>query len=117
LTKLLADENIPKKTIETLKSKGIDITAIIDTSPGLSDRKVIEVANKDNRIIITFDKDFAGLIFRERLKVKGLILLRIPPVSPEHLAERIEYVLSRKIPLEKKIIVIDEDKIRVTPLR
>ena len=117
MTKLLADENIPKKTIEILRKKKADITSITDTRLGLSDRKIIEIANNEGRIIVTFDKDFGELIFRERLKVKGLIFLRMPPTSPEHIAERIEHILLRKIPIENKIVVIREDTIRVTQLR
>jgi len=117
LTKLLADENIPRKTVEILKNEDLDITSVSETSPGLSDRAVIEQANKENRIIITFDKDFGELIFKERLKVKGLILLRIAPSSPEHIAERIRHTLSQVTPLENKIVTVREDRTRATPLR
>lgn len=117
MTKLLADENIPRKTVEILKKEGLDIASVSESSPGLSDRAVIEQANRENRIIITFDKDFGELIFRERQKVKGLILLRIAPSSPEHIAERIQHTLSHVIPLENKIVTVREDRIRATSLR
>ena len=117
MTKLLADENIPRKTVEILKKEDLDITSVSETSPGLSDRAVIDQANKETRIIITFDKDFGELIFREKLKVEGLILLRIPPSSTEYIAERILHTLSQVIPLENKLVIIREDRIRVTPLR
>ena len=117
MIKLLADENIPKRTVQTLKQRDIDISSVLDSSPGLSDRAVIELASRENRVIVTFDKDFGELIFKERLKVKGLILLRLAPTSPEHIAERIEYILAQKIPIANKIIVVREDRIRVTSLR
>lgn len=117
MTKLLADENIPKKTVEALKQREIDITSVVDSSPGLSDRAVIELANNENRVIVTFDKGFGELIFRERLEVRGLILLRLAPTSPEHIAERIAHIMAQKIPIENKIIVVREDSVRVTPLR
>jgi len=117
LTKLLADENIPRKTVEVLRNEGLDVASVSETSPGLSDRAVIEQANKENRIIVTFDKDFGELIFRERQEVKGLILLRIAPSSPEHIAERIRHTLSQVTPLENKVVTVREDRIRATPLR
>jgi len=117
LTKLLADENIPKKTVEILKDGNLDITSVAEVSPGLSDTAVIEHANSEKRVIITFDKDFGELIFREKLKVEGLILLRIPPSSSEYIAERMLHTLSQVIPLENKLVIIREDRIRVTPLR
>lgn len=117
MIKLLADENIPKKTVEALKQRKIDIISVVDSSPGLSDSAVIELANREKRVIVTFDKDFGELIFRERLKVRGLILLRFAPISPEQIAERIEHILAQQIPIENKIIVVREDRIRATPLR
>lgn len=90
---------------------------IVTSSPGLSDGAVIELANNENRVIVTFDKDFGELIFRERLEVRGLILLRLTPTSPEHIAERIAHIMAQKIPIENKIIVVREDSVRVTPLR
>lgn len=88
-----------------------------DSSPGLSDRAVIEQANDENRVIVTFDKDFGELIFRQRIKVKGLILLRFTPRSPDQIAERIEELLTRKITIKNRVIVVREDRIRVTPLK
>jgi predicted nuclease of predicted toxin-antitoxin system len=117
LNKLLADENIPSKTVKALKQRGIDIVSVADSSPGLSDRAVIEQANDENRVIVTFDKDFGELIFRQRIKVKGLILLRFTPRSPDQIAERIEELLTRKITIKNRVIVVRADRIRVTPLK
>jgi len=86
-------------------------------SPGLKDLAVAEIANRENRAIVTFDKDFGELVFRKRLKVKGLILLRFAPISPEHVAERIEYILTKDIPVENRIVVIREDRVKITLLR
>ena len=68
--------------MEILKDGNLDITSVAEVSPGLSDTAVIEHANSEKRVIITFDKDFGELISREKLKVEGLILLRIPPPPP-----------------------------------
>ena len=116
MIKLLADENVPQKTLRVLKRKGIDIKSLLDFSPGLRDEAVTEIANRENRVIVTFDKDFGELIFRKKLKIPGLVLLRFSPLSPEHVAERIESILSRKIPVENKLVVVREDRVRVTPL-
>jgi predicted nuclease of predicted toxin-antitoxin system len=82
LTKFLADENIPIKTVKALKQKGIDIIAISEISLGLSDRELLNLANRQGRVIITFDSDFGKLAFKEKLKAKGIVLLRFIPRSP-----------------------------------
>ena len=66
-----------------------------ESSPGLNDRTILEHANRDDRVIVTFDKDFGELVFRESLAVRGLILLRFTPISPEQIAERIQSVRAR----------------------
>lgn len=116
MTRLLADENVPRKTVDALKASH-DITSVADTSQGLSDRDVINLANRENRVIITFDKDFGELVFRDRLRVKGLILLRIQPSSPEYIAERIRHTLNQVASVENVVITVREDRIRVTTLR
>jgi len=49
--------------------------------PGCSDSEVLSFANKNNSIIITSDKDFGEIIFRQQKIVKGVILLRLHGLS------------------------------------
>ena len=116
MTKFLADENIPIKAVEALKQKGIDIIPILEISPSLTDREVLNLANRQDRIIITFDTDFGKLAFKEKLKVKGIILLRFIPRSPQHIAKRIEHLLAAGIPIENCFLVVREDSVRVIPM-
>lgn len=44
MTRLLADENIPEKAVDILRHCNLDIASMADTSPGLSDKEVIEHA-------------------------------------------------------------------------
>lgn len=56
--KFLADENVPLCIIQQLEEKGIDIKHVATTHIGITDEEVINLANKDNRVLITFDSDF-----------------------------------------------------------
>lgn len=117
MIKLLADENIPIKAVNALRQRGIDIVSVIEFSPGLSDRKVLDLANRKERIVVTFDKGFGELLFREKLKAKGLILLRFIPKSPEQITKRIEYLLTAEIPIKNRILIVKEYGVRVIPLK
>ena len=117
MTRLLADENISHKTIKIIKQLGIDITSVRETTPGATDREVVKIANREKRVIITFDKDFGEIIVRNGLKAPGLILLRIKNKTPEEAAKRILDVVKRGIPLEGRIVVIQEKRIRIQPIR
>jgi predicted nuclease of predicted toxin-antitoxin system len=40
---------------------------------------VIAFAAGENRVLLTADKDFGDLAIRRKLRVPGIVLLRIPP--------------------------------------
>lgn len=76
--RLLADENFPRVTVRLLRSRGHDLMWIHEITPGINDVLVLARATTEERTLITFDKDFGELIFRQRLKApSGIILIRI----------------------------------------
>ena len=117
MTHFIADENIPKETVDLLKKQGVDIVSVTKFASGLSDTEVLNLANKNGRIVITFDKDFGQLIFKEKRKTKGLILLRFAPKSPQQIAKRIQQVLTTNIRMENSVVTVKKDSIRVTPAK
>jgi len=46
LTRFIADENIPRETVELLKKKGVDIVTVSEVSPGLGDEEILDLSNK-----------------------------------------------------------------------
>lgn len=113
----LADENVPLKFVENLKEKGIDIIRSDHIQKGIDDNQVAEIANSENRILITFDKDFGYKAVRENLTVKGLILLRFTPISIMLIEEKFYAIFEKVSDLENKLVVIDDDKIRIRNLK
>ncbi|MGC8979559.1 DUF5615 family PIN-like protein [Caldisericum sp.] len=79
--KFLANENIPIELVEELKNLRYDILRADNFKKGLKDQDVLELAFKERRILITFDKDFGELAVKQKKKVIGVILLRIKPQS------------------------------------
>ena len=92
--RLLADENIPRTVIIALREKEYNIASVWELRPGMSDEEVVELAMKESRIIITFDKDF-GRIALLKPNITGVILLRIPPLNPPYIVERVLTALKR----------------------
>ena len=117
MTKFVADENIPIETVNILKEQGVDIVSVAAFAPGLTDIEVLDFANTNHRIVITFDKDFGQIVFKEKRKTEGLILLRFVPLSSQQIAKKIKQVLVSKILLENHIVVVKKDSVRVTPSR
>jgi predicted nuclease of predicted toxin-antitoxin system len=55
---ILADENVPLEAVKTRRRKSVDIVSVIEFSLGLSDMEVLDLANREGRVLVTFDKDF-----------------------------------------------------------
>ena len=111
--KFLADENIPYRVVKRLREDGVDIISVYDVGRGITDSEVAELANREGRILVTFDKDFGTILFVEGLKLPGLILLRFPPRNVEYIYKNLKAVLSKEMDFQGKIVSVHEDKIRI----
>jgi predicted nuclease of predicted toxin-antitoxin system len=117
LIQLLADENIPMETVNLLKKQGIDIFSVAEFSAGLADREILKEAKKNGRILITFDRDFSRLVFKEKLGTKGVILLMFVPKSPLQIARLIQKTLSSTIEIDNQFLTVKEDRVKVTRIK
>lgn len=117
MTRLIADENIPQETVELLRKQGVDIIPVTSFELGLSDVKILDMANREGRIVVTFDTDFGRLVFKEKKKITGLLLLRFTPKSPQQIAGRIKQVLATNIKLECCVVTVRKDSLKVTPVK
>ena len=67
-----------------IRSRGHDLVWIEEETPGIDDQVVLSRATAEGRILLTCDKDFGDLIFRDKLKAPfGVILFRIPQNTPD----------------------------------
>lgn len=120
MVKLLLDANLSPKTREHLTEKfNFNVIDLISENKySLTDEKVIQLAKKEKRIIITFDLDFGEIYyFSEKGKV-GIIVLRIQDQTLESVNKVLDKFFrkeARNIDLEKSLVVIDENKIRIIP--
>jgi len=67
--KFVADENVPIELIEKLRNTGYDFIRIDEYYKGMTDEEVVELAQKEDAIIVTFDKDFGEMVFRRKIDV------------------------------------------------
>ena len=114
---LLADENVPKEAVLALRHLGCDVVWIQEIAPGLKNGDVVDLARKQGRILLTFDKDFGEMVFREGYTgLRGVILIRVGPHSPEAIASLLSQVLQQEIPWEGHYSVVLEGTVRSVPL-
>lgn len=113
----IADENISPKLIKFLRDSNFDILSVSEEKfNGYDDEKILKLAIRQKRIIITHDKDFGALIHQPNRKHSGVILLRFKNQSPQNVINHFSNFL-KKVDLKNtknKIIVIKEDLTKIS---
>jgi predicted nuclease of predicted toxin-antitoxin system len=112
--RFLANENFPLDAVEALRQQGHDVIWIRTESPGISDPDVLNLAQVEDRILLTFDKDFGELAFRSRLPAtSGIILFRISASSSAMVAQKVTFAIALRNDWARHFSVIEDDKIRM----
>lgn len=115
--RLLANENFPALAVQDLRIKGYDVAWVRLDAPGSSDELVLQRAQKENRIVATFDKDFGELAFRYGLpSACGIILFRVSTASPKEASAKIVAAIESRTDWEGNFAVVEESRIRIRPL-
>ncbi len=87
--RLLANENFPGPAVSALRAAGHDVVWIHEDAPGIKDPEVMARARAEDRVLLTFDKDFGELVFHLGEKASnGIVLFRIMGPSPEDVTDR-----------------------------
>ena len=73
---------------------------------------------KHKAVLVSFDKEFGSRVYRGISgALCGFILLRIPPLSPEHILKTLEWLIFESgIKLKGYYIMADESKVRSFPM-
>lgn len=115
--RILADENIPRQIVHALRERSHDVDWVLERRPGASDHDVLMWARKEERAILTFDKDFRDWAFRSQEPMPdGCILLQIEPADPIFVARRTLESLADRSDCRGSFIVVMEHRTKVREL-
>jgi predicted nuclease of predicted toxin-antitoxin system len=116
--KFFADENVARAIIQWLRQRGHDVLSAAEAGPGEDDAVWLRQAERLERVIVTSDKDFGELIFRDRLNSHGIVLIRMQRLSLRQRLARLSAVWSTvEANPQGKFIVITEGRVRVRSLK
>ncbi|MGC2779659.1 MAG: DUF5615 family PIN-like protein [Bradyrhizobium sp.] len=117
MMRFLADENFPAAAVRTIEAAGYDIVSVGLIAPGTTDGDVLSQAILEERILLTFDKDFGELARGSSLPLAcGVILLRIPMPPPQDVGQRIADLLLSRDDWAGHFSVIEPGRVRMRPL-
>jgi predicted nuclease of predicted toxin-antitoxin system len=114
---LLANESVPRLTVDALRAAGHDLIWARTDMAGSSDEDVLARAQAENRILVTNDKDFGDLAFQAGLPATcGIILIRLHKLTPDAVAARTVQIVGSRSDWAGHLAVIDELRVRLRPL-
>ena len=111
--KFLVDECSGPALASWLRDQNFDVFSIYENACGISDEEVIRIATHENRILITNDKDFGEMIFRDERIHRGVILLRLEDERSINKIKVLSHILKTYWDsIEDTFIVATEKRIR-----
>lgn len=81
--RLLADEGVEQYLVAALRSLGHEVEYVAECAPGMLDEDVLSMDRVGGAVLITNDKDFGELVFKQRAANAGVMLLRLAGVPRE----------------------------------
>ncbi len=93
--KFLIDAGVGKKVELWLLRRGYDVKNIRDIEPKMPDKKVLNMAVSEYRIVITMDKDFGELVYNSKLPHAGVLLLRLEGAKADEKIKTVEAILEK----------------------
>jgi predicted nuclease of predicted toxin-antitoxin system len=114
--RFLIDESADARLATHLHALGHDATLVaVSHRPGLPDPDVLAIAHREQRILITDDRDFGELVFRQRQPHAGVIYLRLSTTLLPMRIARLDYVLSHHGDQLDQFLVVTDQRVRVRP--
>ena len=114
---ILADENFPGTAVKVLIRAGHDVIWIRTAAPEMPDEKIFDWAIREDRVILTFDKDFGEIASRTPATPRcGVILLRKPLPPILEVGAFVLQILERQTDWHGYLSVIEGDRVRRRPL-
>ena len=84
--KLIADEGVDKPIVDALRAADFDVAYYAEMAPGSDDQSILAHAKQLQTLLLTCDKDFGELIYRNRLTSAGVVLIRLEGLTADRKA-------------------------------
>ena len=116
--RFLADENVPSASVSRLREAGHDVAAVAEDALGSGDSEVLGWAASEERIVLTFDRDYGELVYSSGLPTPaGVVYFRLMSPTPEAPAERLLGLLEvQGFPARGMFTVVERERVRQRPL-
>ena len=112
----LADESVDHPIVVRRREDGHDILAVAELTPSIPDVAVFTQANQRGDVLLSADKDFGEIVFRQRKVTAGVVLIRLAGLLPETKAKIVSVVVrDHEAELRGAFTVITPGMVRIRP--
>jgi predicted nuclease of predicted toxin-antitoxin system len=94
--RLLADESCDFAVVRALRASGHDVLSVAEISPRAEDTDVVALTIRENRVLITEDKDFGQLVYADKRASGGVLFLRFPARSRRTLPQTVVNLVNKE---------------------
>lgn len=116
--RFIVDECTGPSVARWLQEQNHQVFSVYSDERGRADGALLTKAFTENWILITNDKDFGEMVYRERRPHKGVILLRLENERSANKIRVLQQLLQRyEIFLPDNFIVVTENQIRFANMR
>jgi len=112
----VADESVDQPIVTRLREEGHTVLAVVEMQPSISDEAVLGMANEQGMVLLTSDKDFGELVFRDRRYAFGIVLIRLSGLTAVAKAEVVASTVKvHASELAHAFTAISSDRVRIRP--
>lgn len=114
--RFLVDECTGPAVARWLRNQGHDVVSAYDQARGADDNTLLDIAVREDRVLVTNDKDFGEIVFRSRRPHRGIILLRLEDERAKNKIAVLSGVLSHTtaISIQGHYLVATETSLRIS---
>lgn len=114
--KFVADESVDQPIVTRLRAEGYVVLAVVEMEPGIPDDTVLNIANQQETVLLTGDKDFGELVFRDHRYAFGIVLIRLSGLAAVAKADMVASAIKEHADkLAHSFTVISTHNVRVRP--
>lgn len=114
----LANENFPALVVQHLRQLGNDVLYAAENMVGAVDPVILQTALAQDSVLLTFDRDFGELVYRQRQpSAPGIVLFRLQHLPPATMLSYVESFLVTAPGLRTFFTVVSPGQCRQTPLQ
>ena len=112
--RLLADESCDFSVVRALRSAGHDVLAVAELLPSSDDTLILDLALREQRVLLTEDKDFGQLVYANALPSSGVIFIRYPANMRKTLPNTVvSFIGKADAQLTGSFVVLSPGRIRI----